>query len=109
MKKLIFLQALLLTFLFVAPPVFAQSADVAKIETFIRSVIQIMVTFGGLIAVGFFVWGGYGYITSSGNPEALDKSKKTIWYSAIGLAIVIGGYVISDIVAGLANTAFGTK
>lgn len=107
MKKAIFLQALILTSLLVASPVYAQSADVDKIQTFIQSVIQVLVTLSGLVAAGFFVWGGVGYITSSGNPESLDKSKKTILYSAIGLTVVLGAFVLSNIVNQLATSAFG--
>jgi TRAP-type C4-dicarboxylate transport system permease small subunit len=87
--------------------VFAQSADVSKIQNFIQNIIQIFVTLSGLIATGFFVWGGVRYITSSGNPEALDGAKKTILYSSIGLAIVLGAFVLSNIVTSVSTTAFG--
>lgn len=108
MKKIIFLQALGLAFLILASPAYAQAADVDKVQTFIQSVIQVLVTLSGLIAAGFFVWGGIGYITSSGNPEVLEKSKKTIMYSAIGLTLVLGAFVISNIVSQLAGSAFGS-
>ena len=107
MKKLIVTQIAFLFFLVIASPVYAQSADVSKIQTFIQSTIQVLVTLSGLVAAGFFVWGGVGYITSSGNPEALDKSKKTILYSAIGLTIVLGAFVLSNVVSQLAGSAFG--
>lgn len=107
MKKAIILHSVLLTSLIVASPVYAQAADVTKIQTFIQSIIQIATTLGGLVATGFFIWGGYGYITSSGNPESLDRSKKTILYSAVGLAIVLGAFVFSNIVTQLATGAFG--
>lgn len=106
-KKIIVTSSLALTALIFASPVLAASADVAKIETFIKSVIQVLVTLAGLIAAGFFVWGGVGYITSSGNPETLDRSKKTILYSAIGLAVVLGAFVITNVVSDLATGAFG--
>lgn len=107
MKKVIFVQALIITSLFVATPVFAQTADVSKVQNFIQNIIQVFVTLSGLIATGFFVWGGVRYITSSGSPEALDGAKKTIFYSSVGLAIVLGAFVLSNIVTGLATTAFG--
>lgn len=107
MRKAIIFNSILLTSLMIASPAYAQSADVSKIQTFIQSIIQIGTTLGGLVATGFFIWGGYGYITSSGNPESLDRSKKTIWYSAVGLAIVLGAFVFSNIVTQLATTAFG--
>jgi len=107
MKKLILLQSLILAALINASSAYAQSADVSKVQNFIHSIIQILVTLAGLIAVGFFAWGGIGYITSSGNPESLDKSKKTILYSAIGLVIVLAAFVLSNIVTQLATSAFG--
>ncbi len=108
MKKLIVLQSIFLTSLVVANPAFAQSAEVGQIQSFIQEVIQIMVTLSGFIAAGFIVWGGVGYITSSGNPEALEKSKKTILYSAVGLTLVLGAFVISNMVSQVATTAFGS-
>lgn len=108
MKKVLTVGLFALTFLLISSPVYAASADVTKIETFIKSVIQVLVTIAGLVAAGFFVWGGVGYITSSGNPESLDRSKKTILYSAIGLAVVLGAFVLTNVVSDLATTAFGS-
>jgi len=87
-------------------PALADSPDLAKVENFARNVIQVLVVLAGLLAAGFFVMGGIGYITSSGNPEHLDKSKKTIIYSSIGLAVSIGAFVLSNIVSQLATDAF---
>lgn len=108
MKKKIIIPAIVMTWLMTAAPVMAQANDVGKIQTFIQSVIQVLVTLSGLVAAGFIVWGGVGYITSSGNPEALEKSKKTILYSAIGLTLVLGAFVLSNVIGDLAGTAFGS-
>ncbi len=96
----------MLTFFWVTP-VLAESADLSKVENFIQNIIQVLVTLAGLLAAGFFVMGGIGYITSSGNPEHLDKSKRTIIFSALGLAIAIGAFVLSNIISQIAATAFG--
>ncbi len=86
----------------------AQSAtDIGQVESFIRNVIQVIAGLAGLIATGFFVVGGFGYITSSGNPETLEKSKRTLIFSGLGLAITIGAFVLSNIVTTLASNAFG--
>ncbi len=107
MKKYIFLQSLILTSFIVASPVYAATAGVGQVENFIRNVIQILVTLAGITATGFFVWGGFRYITSSGSPEQLEGAKKTILYSAVGLAIALGAFVLSNIVTSVATTAFG--
>ena len=106
-KKIITLSSVAITALMFASPVYAAAADVTSIQTFIKSIIQILVTLAGLVAAGFFVWGGVGYITSSGNPESLDRAKKTILYSAIGLAVVLGAFVLTNVISDLATTAFG--
>ena len=98
--------ALSLSLLWITP-VLADSADLSKVQNFIQNTIEVLVTLAGLLAAGFFVMGGIGYITSSGNPEHLDKSKRTIIFSALGLAVSIGAFVISNIIAELATTAFG--
>lgn len=86
----------------------AQGADgVGQVESFIRNIIQVIAGLAGLIATGFFVIGGFGYITSSGNPENLEKAKRTLMFSATGLAITIGAFVLSNIVTQIATNAFG--
>ena len=80
--------------------------DLSRVQNFATNTIQVLVTIAGLLAAGFFVMGGIGYITSSGNPENLDKSKKTIIYSSIGLAVSIGALVLSGIISDLASQSF---
>ena len=105
MRYLRSLSAVLSLTLLWATPVMAASADLGRVQNFIQNVIQVLVTLAGLLAAGFFVMGGIGYITSSGNPEHLEKSKRTIIFSALGLAIAIGAFVLSNIIAELASTA----
>jgi len=88
-------------------PALAQTPDVSKVENFAQNVIQVLVILAGLLAAGFFVWGGITYITSSGNPERMDHAKKTIFWSAVGLAICIAAFVLTNIVTQLATTSFG--
>ncbi|MEO6760807.1 MAG: MMCAP2_0565 family pilin-like conjugal transfer protein [Candidatus Saccharimonadales bacterium] len=91
-----------------AHPAFAaETAGVASVESFIKSIITVVAGLAGLVATGFLVVGGFSYITSSGNPEHLDRAKRTITFSMIGLAITIGAFVISQIVTSLASKAFG--
>jgi hypothetical protein len=89
-------------------PALAASADASSINNFIKSLIQVIAGLAGLVATGFFVMGGFSYITSSGNPEHLDRAKRTIMYSGLGLAITIAAFVLSDIVTTLATNAFGS-
>jgi len=98
--------------LIITHPAFAATASpagVSNVETFIKSVITVLAGIAGLVATGFFVFGGFIYITSSGNPEHLDRAKRTLFFSALGLAITIAAFVISTIVTTLATNAFGNS
>ena len=103
----IFLYTALGAPLFFAHPALAATAGVGQVEGFLRSLIQIIAGLAGLVATGFFVIGGFSYITSAGNPERMDGAKRTITFSAIGLIIVISAFVLSNIVTDVATNAFG--
>ena len=94
-------------FLF-TPNVLAISGEIVQVESFIRNIIKVIAGLAGLVATGFFVIGGFGYITSSGNPEHLDRAKRTLLWSGIGLAIVIAAFVISNIIVSIATNSFGS-
>ena len=89
-------------------PALAATTDISSVDNFIKSLIQAIAGLAGLIATGFFVIGGISYMTSSGNPEHLQKAKHTIMYAAIGLVITIAAFVLSNIVTTLATNAFGS-
>lgn len=93
--------------LMVSQPAFAADSDVAQVENFIKNIIKVVAGLAGLVAAGFFVVGGFGYITSSGHPERLDRSKQTLIWSGVGLAIVVAAFVISNIITDIATGAFG--
>lgn len=94
--------------LLLSPQVFADAGSVGQVQSFIQSVLKVMASLAGLVAAGFFMLGGYQYITSSGSPDHMDRAKRTLWHSAIGLSIVIAAFVIANIVTDLATKAFGS-
>lgn len=79
----------------------------AQTQTFINNIVKVMVGIAGAVAVVYMVIGGFQYITSSGHPEKLDKAKKTLLYSGIGLGIVLIAYTIVDFVSSMVRSAFG--
>lgn len=59
----------------------------------------------GIVAAIYVVVGGVGYITSSGDSGKLQKSKNTILYSLIGLAIVALAQIITAFVFNMIEDA----
>lgn len=68
-------------------------------ETMITNLIQWVAGMGGVVAVVFVVVGGWGYITSAGDPGKLQKAKTTILYALIGLAIVALAEIITAFIS----------
>jgi TRAP-type C4-dicarboxylate transport system permease small subunit len=56
---------------------------------FIAKIILLIVA---TIAVLFLIIGGFQYITSAGNPDAIEKAKATILYAIIGIVVCIIAY-----------------
>jgi threonine dehydrogenase-like Zn-dependent dehydrogenase len=83
------------------------AAGASQISSFIKSVVVMMAGLAGMIAAAYFVFGGISYIVSSGHPQRLEKAKRTIFFAAIGLAITIAAFVLSNMVSQLATNAFG--
>ena len=85
----------------------AEANGVGQINNFVKNIVQILTGIASLIAVAFIVVGGLHYITSSGNPEHLDRAKRTIMYASLGLVITIAAFAITNTVGDSATKAFG--
>ncbi len=99
--KLFSLIGLIAIFFVWASPVYAATPDVAS---FTKDMLGTFIVLASLGAIFFLVKGAYGYITSSGKPDALEHAKLTIRNAVIGLVFVLSASVISQVL----TTAFTT-
>lgn len=67
------------------------------------AVVEILLRVGGLVAVGFVVYGGFKYITSQGEPDKTKNARQTIVNSIIGLLIT----TIATVVVAFIGKEFG--
>lgn len=68
------------------------------ISVSLGSLIQILLSFLGVIFVVLIVYSGILWMTAMGNDQQVDKAKKIISESIIGLVIVVLAYSISFLV-----------
>jgi cytochrome bd-type quinol oxidase subunit 2 len=64
----------------------------------IEILINIFLGIVGVISVGFLIFGGFQYVTSSGSEEQSKAAKQTIFNAVIGLVVVILAYTIVVVV-----------
>lgn len=81
-----------------APGYFVDFKDFGQL---LRGVVKVGLQFAGAIAVIFLVVGGYQYVVSRGNEEAMEKAKKTITSAVIGIIIISLAFAIVQIVDNL--------
>lgn len=69
------------------------------IEGLVKTVINTALFIAFIAALVFLIWGGIKWIMSgSGDKEALPKAKETVTAALIGLAVVLGSWVLLNIV-----------
>lgn len=94
-KKLI--PKLLFAAIIVFTPASAFAASNSEVTNYTNDTLSALIVLASIATVFFLVRGGYLYITSTGNPAALDEAKRTIRSALIGLVVVIGASVISSL------------
>lgn len=78
-------------------PVTAFAASNEEVSNFTHDTLTTLIVLASTAVVFFLIRGAYGYITSSGNPAALEEAKRTMRNALIGLVIVIGAAVFSSL------------
>jgi hypothetical protein len=66
----------------------------------LTTILTIVFTAAGLIAVLMITIGGLEYVISQGDPQRTAKAKNTILYAVIGLVVAISGFTIVTFVIG---------
>lgn len=98
---------------FVALPAFAdlvnceqktgpsKSCELGDFLAIIALVVNFLLSFSGLIAILFVLWGGLQMILANGNPSQIQAGKSTITYAVLGLILTLAAYMIIAYVIGL--------
>jgi len=77
------------------------------IMTTINSIIRIILSFLGILAVIIILWGGFIWMTAMGDDTKVEKAKKLIIAGIVGIVIILSAYAIAEFVisSGIEATA----
>jgi len=73
---------------------FKPEATQTNIAEYVRYIYYFFVTIAGFFALGGLFYGGFRYMTSVGNPEALKDAKDQIFAALLGLLILLSSWLI---------------
>lgn len=68
--------------------------NITSIQGVIRALIDVAFGAAGLVAVIYLIVGGFRYITSSGNAEAIEGAKATIVNAIVGLIVILIAFLL---------------
>ncbi len=72
------------------------------------SLVKLMMTFLGIIAVVIMLFGGFKWMTAAGNEDKVDEAKKLIGAGIIGLIIILAAFLIVNfVVTNVSNALVG--
>ena len=69
-------------------------AKVSDFTTVFERVIGVILGFAGLALFILLIAGGFRYITSGGDPKAVEAAQKTLTSAILGLIIILVSYII---------------
>jgi len=64
-----------------------------------------------VIAIGvvFIIWSGAKFVFAQGNPKELGKARQNFYYTVIGIAVVLGAWVLAEVIAATINAIGGAN
>jgi len=68
----------------------------------VNAVLDFVTQLGAVVAVLFLVYSGFLFVLARGDPNMLSKAKSTFMWTIVGAMIVLGAFVLSEIIE---NTA----
>jgi len=69
----------------------------ASIPVVIGRVIKAALGLSGSVALLMFIYGGFIWLTSMGNKDAIGRGKKTLTWAIIGLVVIFAAYIAVDL------------
>lgn len=66
----------------------------------LQSALNVAYFWGGALAVLIIIVAGFYYVTANGNAQQITRAKDTIVYAVVGVAVILGAFVLTNFVIG---------
>lgn len=81
-----------------------------SLDRIITVFLSLFITVGVVLAVFFLIYGGFLWISSGGDKQKLDKARKTLLYSIMGIIIMALAIVIVNVIGAVLGAGkIGTR
>lgn len=73
-------------------------AQLSNLEVVFKNVVNVILGFAGIAFFVLLLIGGFKYLTSGGDPKAVEGAKKTITYAIGGLLVIVLSFLILKLI-----------
>lgn len=70
---------------------------------------NIILPVGGVLCVLAFIYAGFTYVMAQGNSSKLEEANRTLLYAAVGTAVLLGAWVLANVVCGTVHLLGGPE
>lgn len=77
--------------------------EISSIPEFLKELLYRIVQIALPIIVLFIIYAGFLFLTAQGNPEKISIAKKTLMWTLIGAAVIIGADILANVIVGTIN------
>jgi hypothetical protein len=78
-----------------------------SVSSFIAGALKVMVEIALPIIAVYVVISGFKFISARGNTEKLGAARKNFYYVIIGALLILGAWVIANLIAGTVQQVLG--
>ena len=68
------------------------------ISSLIQKILDTVISIGTPVAVFFIVYSGFLFVMAQGNPAKLENARKSLLWTLIGTAVLLGAWVLAGII-----------
>lgn len=83
--------------------------NIKDIPTFIETILNSVLVIGVPIIALAIIYTGFLFVKAQGNSEQITTAKKTLMYTLIGAALLLGSFVISKAIKGTVDEIIKTS
>ena len=75
-----------------------------KLEVVFSNFVTTLLALGGITLFLMLLSGGFKYLTSGGDPKAVEGAQKTLTYAIGGLVLLAGSFIIIRLIGAFTGT-----
>jgi hypothetical protein len=76
----------------------------SSLADFLQAIVdKVILPIGSIAAVGAFIWTGFLFVVARGNESTLERAKRSLLYTSIGTALLLGAWTLATVVQTTVN------